>query len=192
MLRSQADERVASPREVLSHVATNVRRIRQERGLSQARLAELSGISRRMIVSIEGGEANVSLSTLDRIAAALDTRFSEVIRPADASDSRRIESLAWYGPQAESQAVLLGAAPASCEVELWLWSLGEGERYPSEAGSSNWNEMLFVIEGLLVVEAPDGRHELGVGDFLIFSSAGPYIFSNGGDGIVRFIRNVVL
>jgi hypothetical protein len=52
--------------------------------------------------------------------------------------------------------------------------------------------MLFVLEGLLVVEAADGRHEIGRGDFLIFSSAQPYVFANGGGGTVRFVRNVVL
>jgi transcriptional regulator with XRE-family HTH domain len=192
ILHSQGSEREGSSREVLAHVASNVRRLRQARDLSQAGLAELSGISRRMIVSIETGEANVSLSTLDRLAAALGVRFSEVVRPPDAADGRRIESLAWRGNQAESQAVLLGAAPASREVELWHWSLGEGERYPSEADSANWYEMLLVIEGLLVIEAADGRHELAPGEFLIFSSEKPYVFANGGGGTVRFVRNVVL
>ena len=61
--------------DLLGHVGANVRRLRQERTLSQAGLAELSGISRRMIVAIEGGEANVSLSTIDRLAAALGASF---------------------------------------------------------------------------------------------------------------------
>ena len=192
ILHSQADAAGAAPRQVLTQVASNVRRLRQTSNLSQAGLAELSGISRRMIVSIETGEANVSLSTLDRIAAALKVRFSELVRPPGATDSRRIETIAWRGAKAESQAVLLGAAPASCEAELWLWSLGEGETYPSEADSRNWHEMLLVIEGKLVIEAGDGRHELAAGDFLIFSSERPYVFSNGGESTVRFVRNVVL
>ncbi len=178
--------------DVLRHVAGNVRRLRQQRGLSQQGLAELSGISRRMIAAIEGDEANVSLSSLDRLAAALDVSFAEMVRPPDAADSRRIESVAWRGTSADSQAVLLGTAPATREAELWLWSLGEGERYPSEADSGNWHEMLLVIEGVLVVEAADGRHEIGSGDFLIFSSDKPYVFANGGGGTVRFVRNVIL
>jgi transcriptional regulator with XRE-family HTH domain len=192
ILHSQAADEGSGPREVLAHVASNVRRFRHVRRLSQAGLAELSGISRRMIVAIETGEANVSLSTLDRLAAILGVRFSELVRPPDAPHSRRIESLAWRGSQEGSQAVLLGAAPASREVELWHWSLGEGERYPSESDSANWHEMLLVIEGLLVIEAADGRHELAAGDFRIFSSGQPYVFANGGGGTVRFVRNVVL
>lgn len=190
ILHSQASN--ASPRDVLTQVATNLRELRQLRGLSQADLAALSGISRRMIVSIETGEANVSLSTLDRLAGSLGVRFSEIVRPPGASDGRRIETIAWRGTEPDSQAVLLGAAPASRETELWLWSLGKGERYPSEADSGNWHEMLLVIEGVLIVEAADGRHQLAAGDFLIFSSEAPYVFANGGDGTVFFVRNVVL
>jgi transcriptional regulator with XRE-family HTH domain len=178
--------------EVLAHVAENVRARRQAKGLSQAGLSELSGISRRMVIAIETDEANVSLSTLDRLAAALGCSLSELVRPPDAADNRRIDSVAWRGADPDSKGVLLGTAPATREAELWLWSLAEGERYPSEADSENWHEMLLVIEGVLVIEAADGRHEIGAGDFLIFSSALPYVFANGGGGTVRFVRNVIL
>jgi transcriptional regulator with XRE-family HTH domain len=177
--------------DVLAHVGNNVRRFRQERGLSQTALADLSGISRRMIVGIESGEANISLSSLDRLAAALGVSFSEVVRPPEAADNRRIDSLAWAGTHPESRGTLLGTAPAAREAELWIWSLGEGERYPAEADAANWHEMLYVIEGTLTVEAQDGRHGVKAGDFLIFSSDRPYVFFNAGTGIVRFVRNVV-
>lgn len=188
ILHSQGE----GPADVLVHVAGNVRLARQTRGFSQAALAERAGVSRRMIVAIEGGGANLSLSILDRLATALGTSLAALIRPPDAPDGRRIESVAWRGRSSESRGVLLGAAPATREAELWLWSLAEGERYPSEADSENWHEMLLVIEGLLVIEAADGLHEIPAGDFLIFSSAAPYAFVNGGGGIVRFVRNVIL
>jgi transcriptional regulator with XRE-family HTH domain len=187
ILHSQEDRA-----DVLAHVAANIRRLRKARGLGQARLAELSGISRRMIVAVEREEANLSLSSLDRLAAALGVALTETLRPPEAADNRRIEAVAWRGTQRESRAVLLGSAPASREAELWLWALGEGERYPSEVDSGNWHEMLFVIEGLLVIEAAEARHEIAAGDFLIFSSARPYVFANGGGRMVRFVRNVIL
>lgn len=178
--------------DVLGHVGENVRRVRGARGLSQTELASRSGISRRMIGAIEGDDANVSLSTLDRLAAALEVSLTELVRPPEARDNRRIEAVGWRGAHAESAGVLLGSAPATREAELWLWSLGEGERYPSEADSQNWHEMLTVIEGVLVIEAAEETHVLKAGDFLIFSSALPYVFANGGERTVRFIRNVVL
>src|SRR3954469_13099319 len=135
--------------DVLAHVAGNVRRLRRERRLSQAELAGLSGVSRRMIVAIETDAANVSLSSLDRLAAAPGSALTARIRPPDAPDKSRTESVAWRGARPGSEAVLLGAAPATRETELWLWSLGEGETYPSEADSGGWHEMLLVLEGVL-------------------------------------------
>lgn len=192
ILHSQAAKKAHKRPDVLAHVGGNVRALRRARGLSQTELSELSNISRRMIVAIEGGEANVSLSSLDRLAAALGVSFSEVVRPPGAADNRRIGTLAWRGGDRDSHATLLGTAPASREAELWIWSLAEGERYPSEANSGSWHEMLFVIEGLLIVESAQGRREIPAGDFLIFSSDAPYVFANGGRGTVRFVRSIVL
>lgn len=177
--------------DVLSHVAGNMRRLRGERGLSQSALAELSGLSRRMIVGIESGEANISLANLDRVAEALGVSFSEMVRSPDDTDSRRIASLAWRGDSPDSTAMLLGTAPAAREAELWIWSLAPGERYPAEADAVYWNEMLYVVEGALTVELSEGDRLVPTGDFLIFRSDQPYAFFNAGEGLVRFVRNVV-
>lgn len=191
ILHSQEPMEPGDRPDVLAHVGSNLRRLRQERDLSQSALAEKSGLSRRMIVGLESGEANISLSSLDRLAAALHVSFSEMVRSPDASDNRRIGTLAWAGAHPESRATLLGTAPAGREAELWIWSLGEGERYPAEADAGHWHEMLFVIEGTLVVDTAEDRHVVEPGDYLIFSSARPYVFSNGSAGRVRFVRNVV-
>ena len=49
------------------------RGIREALGMTQAQLAERSGFSQSMIAEIEGGKrANLSLSTIQRLAAALE------------------------------------------------------------------------------------------------------------------------
>ena len=113
---------------VLEHVSGNVRRLRLQAGLSQEALARAASVSRRMLVGIESGDVNVSLSTLDRIAAALGVLFPDLVQ-APATDRSRINAVAWVGHHPESRATLLASAPARREVELWAWSLGPGERY---------------------------------------------------------------
>lgn len=177
---------------VLAHLGANVRTLRREQGMSQAVLAERAALSRRMLGSIEGEGANVSLSVVDRLATALDVRFSRLVRPVDSPDGRRIVSLAWRGRSADSRAELLGAAPASRETELWLWSLGEGESYSSEDNSDDWHEILFVLEGKLTLRFADHEKHIDQGDFQVFSRGDRYQFVNGGRGVLRFLRNVVL
>jgi transcriptional regulator with XRE-family HTH domain len=51
--------------------AANVRRIRVAQGITQERLAEICGLHRTYIGSIERAERNVSIDNMARIAHAL-------------------------------------------------------------------------------------------------------------------------
>ncbi|MBP2298742.1 helix-turn-helix domain-containing protein [Azospirillum picis] len=175
---------------MLAHVGANLRRLRQRAGLSQAALADASGISRRMIVNLEAGDTNVSLSSLDRLAEALGATFVEVVSDP-AAESRRIEAVAWRGHGAESKAVLLGSVPARSEAQLWHWSLGPGERYAAEPDPEGWSEMVFVMQGCLRIELAEGERLVKAGDFAIYGSSQPYAYVNAADMVTLFIRNVV-
>lgn len=177
---------------VLSHLSANIRRLRKAKNISQQDLADKAMVSRRMINAIENNKANVSLSTVDRLAAALGVNFTELVREPKADNSARINALAWRGAYAGSEATLLGAAPGAKETELWTWSLAHGERYRSEDESQNWHEMILVLEGVLTLEMTSGVRNMKSGDFVVFSDPGPYIFSNAGSSVVRFVRNIVL
>ncbi len=176
--------------DVLAHVANNLRRLRRAAGLSQGALAEASGISRRMITNLEGGDTNISLSSLDRLAEALGVDFVAIVADPEAS-SRRIEQVTWRGRHAASEAVLLGSVPALREAQLWRWSLAPGERYIAEPDPAGWHEMIAVTEGRLRVELAEGAITIETGDFAIYSSAQTYAYVNDGNAPVRFIRNVV-
>ena len=189
--QTQSPEPVPRP-DVLAHVAGNVRRLRQAKGLSQAALAEASGLSRRMIVGIETGEANISLANLDRLAEALDVAFSEVVRAPDARDGARIDQVLWQGQAPESKAVLLGTAPARREAELWVWSLAPGEPYEARPDAVGWHEMIYVMDGTLILERNGETSMISPGDFLVFANTTPYTFRNAGPGPVRFIRNIAV
>jgi len=191
-MRSILHSQQAARDDVLAHLADNLRRRRHEKALSQGELAARAGLSRRMISAIEGGAANVSLSTVDKLSAALGIKFTDLVRPPDAPNALSIESVGWRGNHPDSIAVLLGAAPGSRETELWRWSLAPGERYGSEYGSEGWHEVIYVISGTLKVDMPDTLYLLQQGQFRIFSSKEPYTFVNDGDLPVVFIRAVVL
>ncbi|MDA8485478.1 XRE family transcriptional regulator [Pseudomonas resinovorans] len=176
---------------VLEHVSENVRRLRRAAGLSQEALATAAGVSRRMLVGIEGGDVNVSLATLDRIAAALGVLFPDLVQQPDRPDRSRINAVAWVGAKPGSQATLLASSATRHEVELWSWSLAPGERYKAEPDAEGWREMIYVIEGNLTVFHSGETHQVTAGDFLVFGSDQPYIYANEGEQLVRFVRNVL-
>lgn len=177
---------------MLQHVSQNIRRLRHAAQLSQSALAQKSGVSRRMLVAIEAGEKNVSLSTLDRVAEALDVAFSDLIQAPDAQDPSRINEVAWAGEIPGSRAVLLSKAPARREVELWEWRLEPGEQYLSQADADGWSEQFYVFEGCLTLVLAGQARVFEAGDFHMFASNQLHMYRNDGLVAVRFVRNVVI
>jgi len=63
--------------------ATHLRELREKRGLSQTRLAELAGLNRNYVGDIERGRRNPCLDNILKLADALDVPPSELFRPFD-------------------------------------------------------------------------------------------------------------
>jgi len=74
------------PAKNLSHlslrdvVSANIKALRLERGFSQEKLAELCGFHRTYVGSVERGERNITLSTLEAFAKALEIDPRELLK----------------------------------------------------------------------------------------------------------------
>ncbi|WP_371228437.1 helix-turn-helix domain-containing protein [Pseudomonas sp. QE6] len=176
---------------VLVHVADNVKTLRRNSGFSQDALAKASGVSRRMLVGIESGDTNVSLATLDRIAAALDVTFADLVRPPSTRNLSRVDAVAWAGAQPDSRGTLLASTPATRQAELWHWSLAPGDRYNAEPDADGWYDMVYVIVGQLTIVLAEETVTVEAGGFHVFKSSQPFSYQNHGEVLARFVRNVV-
>ena len=68
---------VSAPRDTL---ARNLRQLRAERGLSQEELAELAGLHRTYIGSVERSERNISIDNIAKLAAAFGIETNELLK----------------------------------------------------------------------------------------------------------------
>ena len=60
--------------------ARNLRSARQTRGISQERLAELAGLHRTYVSSVERGQRNISIDNIERLARALATTADTLVK----------------------------------------------------------------------------------------------------------------
>jgi transcriptional regulator with XRE-family HTH domain len=79
---SPAKLRTPSP-SLIGALAENIRRLRRERGLSQEGLADLCGLHRTYVGSVERGERNVTLSSLELLAKALNVHVVDLLGRRD-------------------------------------------------------------------------------------------------------------
>jgi transcriptional regulator with XRE-family HTH domain len=64
-------------------VGRNIKRIRQEKGLTQEQLAEISGFSQQYISGLKQGQRNPTIVSLYELATALDVSHMELVRPTE-------------------------------------------------------------------------------------------------------------
>ncbi len=64
-----------------SKIGKNLKKIRQEKSISQDRLSKLADLSLNTVVTIESGaNPNPTIETLTKIAGALDVRVDDLIK----------------------------------------------------------------------------------------------------------------
>lgn len=61
-------------------MATNLRKLRHARGLTQEEVAERAGLSARYVGAMERADVSASVTVLGRIAEALDVEPTELVR----------------------------------------------------------------------------------------------------------------
>lgn len=62
-------------------VGRNVRRLRQKKGLTQERFAEISGFGQQYISGLEQGRRNPTVVTVYELAKALGVSHLDLLRP---------------------------------------------------------------------------------------------------------------
>ena len=153
-------------------VGNRLRQLRQERGMSMRALARSSGLSTNALSMIERSRTSPSVSTLYKIAEALEvpiTAFfrleppkqSIVFRKEKERKNVRFPNGIWEG---------LGGEAFSGHLEPFMLTL------ESQAGSGPYgmlhsgNEFVLCLSGQLEYDIEDQKYLLEAGDSLIFAA----------------------
>ena len=64
-----------------SNIAKNIKKLRQEKGISQDRLSKLADLSLNTIVNVEvGNNPNPTIETIEKIAKAFEVSINELLK----------------------------------------------------------------------------------------------------------------
>ena len=162
-------------------IGDRVRQGRAGRGWTLNQLAERSGVSRRMLVSIEQGSANPSIATLLLISDALGIGLSALV-DMDRSPGLRVTragsaAVLWQG-ELGGQAVLVAGTEPPDVTELWDWTLGPGEIHSTEAHAAGTRELLLVLDGQVKLTVGQHAEVLATGDSASFPGDLPHGYAN--------------
>ena len=159
-------------------IAVQVRRHRRARGMTVGELALRAGISKAMLSKIENSLTSSSLTTLARLAAALDVPVTALFRGADgdreavftpADGGARIVA---RGSRVGHEYSLLGALRGPRKrMEAHLVTLTERtEVFPLFQHPGT--ELVFMLEGEMVYGHGEATYTLGPGDALQLDGEG--------------------
>lgn len=167
-------------------------RVRQER-LSRAwtldHLADVAGVSRRMLVNVEQGVTNSSVGTLLRLSDALGIGLPALVEPpmpATLRVTRNGEALALWSSAAGGRGLLVAGTGPPDVVELWDWTLAPGDRHASDAHSAGTKELIQVRDGTVTVDVAGESVVLEPGDAVAFPGTVAHSYANPGPAAARF------
>ncbi|WP_090938455.1 helix-turn-helix domain-containing protein [Nonomuraea jiangxiensis] len=172
-------------------IATNVRAHRAHRGLTLDALAARSGVSRGMLVQVEQGRTNPSVSTLTRIASALGVTVARLVEVSDVPVVRvvsKADVVTFH--QGDVQARLLVGADMPLILELWDWRLAPGEHHDGDAHPAGTREMVTVLAGELTLTVYGRAYTVGQDDAALFTADRPHRYANLGSEDLRFVMVV--
>ncbi|WP_326635911.1 XRE family transcriptional regulator [Nonomuraea fuscirosea] len=179
------------PEMITQAIASNVRAQRAHRGLTLDALAARSGVSRGMLVQVEQGRTNPSVSTLTRIASALGVTVARLVEVSDVPVVRVVDKADVVTfDQGDVRARLLVGADVPMILELWDWRLAPGEHHDGDAHPPGTREMLTVLAGELTLTVYGKSYLIGEDDAVLFTADRPHVYANRGERALRFVMVV--
>lgn len=171
-----------------SGVGLRLLEVRQDRGLSLRALAAESGLSVNAINRIERGDSSPTVSSLQRLAGALDVPLIEFfkVEPENATVLVR----AGERLRSRSEGVLvesLGAGLPEQQIEPFLMTLEPGTTSGEDPIQHGGEEFVHCLMGQVEYQVGDESHRLRKGDSLLFRADQPHSCQNASGKRARLL-----
>ncbi|HEY3777841.1 MAG TPA: XRE family transcriptional regulator [Rhizomicrobium sp.] len=177
-------------------IATAVARLRKERKLSLAALAQQAGISRSMLHEIEKDRTNPTVGIAWRLATALGVDLPELLRGSVQSpivDMIGEHATPWLASaDGLCRLRILGPLELAGHLEWYLLDAAPKGELVSTAHQSRTTEHLSVLKGELVVSVDDEDTAVSAGATIRYRADRPHAIRNRSSEPAEALLMVVL
>jgi transcriptional regulator with XRE-family HTH domain len=167
--------------DLAARLATNVRQLRQARGLTQQQMAKLSRLPRATWANLESGAANPTLAVLHGVAVALQVSLEELVAQPRADAKRYPKGTL---PSRSRGAVTVSsllpdAVPGMLMERLWIPA---GERLIGVPHTPGTREYLTCELGVIELVASGETFRVEPGDVVVFRGDQRHSYANPTEG----------
>jgi len=174
-------------------VSARIKLYRSQKKISLDELSRRSGVSKGMLVEIEGCRANPSIALLCRLASAMNVSVADFVNVAGKPAVHLIDSgdipVLWKGEKGGSARLLAGTSGPDM-VELWQWMLYPGETFESPGHPTGTSELLHVSEGTLTLVVSGTTYTINPGSAAVARTDAPHAYINCGAEVTVFTMTV--
>lgn len=182
---------VTSLNKACSNLAKNLRGLRQKRQLTQARLAELAGMTRASIALIESGSSNPSLEILLKLSLALQISLDELIAPAQAECLHLKAQDIPLDRRSKNGVQLRKLLPDKIRAtEMDEIALETGATLTGSPHVEGTKEYFSCMDGEFTITVLGQSYHLEKGDVLTFPGDKPHAYKNRGKHKARGVSVV--
>jgi transcriptional regulator with XRE-family HTH domain len=179
-----AHEVAAGGKDLTPVVGGNLRRLRNQRGLSLEKLSKLSGVSRAMLGQIELGQSAPTINVLWKISSALGVPFSALISARNTGGLHVLRAeaakvLTSHDGSYSSRALFPFDEPR--RVEFYELRIAPGGAEKADAHNPGTVENLVVAQGAVEIEVGGRKELLGRGDAIVFEADVPHVYRSRAD-----------
>ena len=153
-------------------VGQRLRVLREERGISMRALARRSGLSANALSMIERALTSPSVSTLNKLATALEVPITAFFRQEPVREQIVFRKAAERSRVPFLRGLLEGLGGESFvgRVEAFLLTLESGGSSGPHGMLHTGHELVFCLRGVIEYEVENQRYTLEPGDSLIFAA----------------------
>lgn len=170
-------------------VGQRLRLLREERGISMRALARRSGLSANALSMIERGLTSPSVSTLNKLAAALEVPITAFFRQEPVREQVVFRKAAGRDrvPFADGLLEGLGGESFVGRLEAFVLTMESGSSSGPHGMIHTGHELVFCLRGTLEYEVDGQIYTLEPGDNLIFTAQLKHRWRNPGNMVTNAI-----